>query len=71
MGALVCFFLAVLDKMLFFFPQGLVGVVGYLGAEVHFQNVAKGIIDSRDVLYFLSVAFIGLYGGHLVLESKE
>lgn len=70
-GALVCFFLAVLDKMLFFFPQGLVGVVGYLGAEVHFQNVAKGIIDSRDVIYFLSVAFIGLYGAHLVLESKE
>jgi ABC-2 type transport system permease protein len=70
-GALICFFLAVLDKMLFFFPQGIVGVVGYLGAEVHFQNVAKGIIDSRDVIYFLSVAFIGLYGAHLVLESKE
>jgi ABC-2 type transport system permease protein len=70
-GALICFTLAVLDKMLFFFPQGLVGVVGYLGAEVHFQNVAKGIIDSRDVLYFLSVAFIGLYGAHLVLQSKE
>ncbi len=71
LGAVICFILAVLDKMLFFFPQGLVSVVGYLGANVHFQNIARGIIDSRDVLYFLSVAFIGLYGAHLVMQAKE
>jgi ABC-2 type transport system permease protein len=57
--------------MLFFFPRPLLGVIGYLGADFHFQNIAKGIIDSRDIVYFLSVVFIGLYGTHLVMQEKN
>ena len=71
LGAVICFILAVLDKMLFFFPQGLVSVVGYLGANVHFQNIAKGVLDTRDIVYFLSLCFIGLYGTLLVLKAKH
>jgi ABC-2 type transport system permease protein len=61
----------VLDKMLFFFPQLLLGVINYLGASYHFQNISKGIIDSRDILYFLSVIFIGLYCAHLAMQAKN
>jgi ABC-2 type transport system permease protein len=70
-GALICFALTVFDRMLFFFPQSLVGVANNIGAGYHFQNISKGIIDSRDIIYFLSVAFIGLYGAHLVMQEKE
>ena len=70
-GMAICFTLTLIDKMLFFFPGPLLGVVGYLGADFHFQNIAKGIIDSRDIVYFSSVIFVGLYGTHLVMQEKN
>ncbi len=70
-GMAICFGLTLIDKMLFFLPQSLLGILGYLGADSHFQNISKGIVDSRDVLYFLSVCFVGLYGTHLAMEEKR
>jgi ABC-2 type transport system permease protein len=70
-GMAICFTLTLIDKMLFFFPRPMLGVIGYLGADFHFKNIAKGIIDSRDILYFLSIIFIGLYGTHLAMEGKN
>jgi ABC-2 type transport system permease protein len=69
-GMAICFFLTLIDKMLFFLPEGALGVFQYLGADYHFQNIARGILDSRDILYFLSVSFVMLYGTHLVLEER-
>jgi ABC-2 type transport system permease protein len=70
-GMIICFFMTLIDKMLFFFPQSMLGIIGYLGADFHFKNIAKGIIDSRDILFFLSIIFLGLYSTHLVMQSKE
>lgn len=70
MGVAICFAMTLIDKMLFFLPRSFLGVLVYLGADYHFQNIAKGIIDSRDLLYFLSVCFIGLYSTHLALQEK-
>jgi ABC-2 type transport system permease protein len=67
----ICFSLTLIDKMLFFLPRPLLGLLNYLGADFHFQNIAKGMIDSRDILYFLSVCFVGLYASHLVLQEKN
>lgn len=66
----ICVALAIIDQMLFFFPQSILDVVAYISADAHFKNIAKGIMDSRDLLYFLSVAFLGLYATHLVMEEK-
>jgi ABC-2 type transport system permease protein len=71
MGMAICAILAIIDKMLFFFPQSILDVVAYLSASIHFDNIAKGIVDSRDVLYFLSIVFIGLYATHLVMQEKK
>lgn len=70
-GMIICFSLTLIDKMLFFFPQSTLGIIGNLGADYHFKNIAKGVIDSRDVLYFLSLIFIGLFSSHLVMQEKE
>jgi ABC-2 type transport system permease protein len=45
--------------------------VAYLGVDQHFQNISKGIVDTRDIIYFLSICFIGLYAAHLALEDKN
>jgi ABC-2 type transport system permease protein len=70
-GMAICFCLVLIDKMLFFLPRFSLVFFQYLGADYHFQNISKGIIDSRDILYFLSISFIGLYGTHLVLQEKN
>jgi ABC-2 type transport system permease protein len=70
-GMAICFSLTLLDKMLFFLPQVLLGFLQYLGADFHFRNISKGILDSRDILYFLSVSFVALYGTHLALQEKS
>lgn len=66
----ICFSLTLIDKMLFFLPQSLLGLLAYLGAGYHFQNIAKGIVDTRDIIYFFSVAFIGLYAAKLSMQEK-
>jgi ABC-2 type transport system permease protein len=71
MGMAICFGLTLIDKMLFFLPQSLLSFFEYLGADFHFANVSKGVIDSRDILYFLSVSFVGLYGAYLALQEKN
>ncbi|MCK5450654.1 MAG: ABC transporter permease subunit [Candidatus Omnitrophica bacterium] len=68
---IICFTLTLIDKMLFFFPRMLLDIIGYMGADFHFKNIARGIIDSRDILYFLSISFISLYCTHIVLKGKE
>lgn len=69
-GMAICFSLTLIDKMLIVLPQNILGFVAYLGADFHFRNIAKGIIDSRDIVYFLSVIFVGLYGAHLAMQEK-
>jgi ABC-2 type transport system permease protein len=70
-GMSICFALTLIDKMLFFLPESLLGVLQYLGADFHFQNIAKGILDSRDILYFASSSFMALYAGNLVMQGKK
>ena len=70
-GAVVCFALTAIERMIFFFPGKLLTVLNYLSASYHFQNIAKGIVDSRDLIYFLSLVFIGLYTTHLTLQAKK
>ena len=70
-GMSVCFALTLIDKMLFFLPESLLGVMENIGADFHFQNIAKGIIDSRDILYFVSASFVALYASNLVMQGKK
>ncbi len=70
-GMTICYALTLIDRMLYFLPESMLGFLASLGANYHFANISKGIIDSRDLLYFVSVIFIALYGTHLVLQEKK
>jgi ABC-2 type transport system permease protein len=70
-GLAICFGLTLVDQMAFFLPQVFASTLTYLAADVHFQNVARGVVDTRDLIYFLSVCFIGLYATHLALSSRN
>ena len=70
-GMIICFSLTMIDKILFFLPESMLGFFQFIGADYHFENVARGILDTRDILYFVSVVFVALYGTFLVLQEKK
>jgi ABC-2 type transport system permease protein len=70
-GTVICFGLTLLNTMLFLFPDALLKPVAYFGATTHFENIAKGIVDSRDILYFGSIMVVGLFGANLAMQEKK
>ncbi len=70
-GLITCFFLTFIDKFQFFLPVSLANFVDYLSADYHFKNFAKGVIDSRDIIYFLSVMAVGVLGTVQILEERR
>lgn len=70
-GCAMCFTLTILDKLLFFVPSKLISIAHYIGASTHFTNISKGIIDSRDIIYFLSVIFICIFSTYIVMHEKN
>lgn len=46
-------------------------IIANLGIAHHYASMSKGLIDSRDLLYFLSVITIMLSATKLVLDSRK
>ncbi|GAA4430820.1 gliding motility-associated ABC transporter permease subunit GldF [Pontibacter saemangeumensis] len=46
-------------------------LISQLGISYHYAAISKGLIDSRDVLYFLSVIAVMILATKLVLESRK
>lgn len=69
---IVAFTLSVLLCFLVFFGLGnLPGeTLRSLGMQDHFTSMARGVIDTRDVLYFCSVAFLFLLFTVTKLKSR-
>src|SRR5690606_41936449 len=42
-----------------------------LGLQYHYEAIGKGLIDSRDLIYFLSVAFLMLATTKVVLSARS
>lgn len=70
-GAAICFTLTVADRLLVLMPAGLASFVDFISASSHFQNIAKGVIDSRDIVYFVSIMFIAVFGTYLVMKERN
>ncbi|HEX9750509.1 MAG TPA: ABC transporter permease [candidate division Zixibacteria bacterium] len=70
-GFVVIFGLFMLDKVLPFFPGGVASVLQYLSSSYHFENLARGVIDTRDVIYYLSIMTLFLFLSVRTLESRR
>jgi ABC-2 type transport system permease protein len=46
-------------------------LIAKVGISYHYASISKGLIDSRDVLYFISVIVIMLSATKLVLDSRK
>lgn len=73
---LVALFIGVFFHMLFdVIGIGLTGVVGaffnYLSLRTHVDSLGRGVIDSRDIIYFGSIIALGLTGTRIMLSKRN
>ncbi|MBI4910395.1 MAG: ABC transporter permease subunit [Acidobacteria bacterium] len=64
----VCLLLWVLDWVAAYETTTFGKMISYLSVTGHFENFAKGVIDTKDVVYYLSLSFFGLF---LTARSME
>ena len=67
----ICFALFLLGKVLPFIPEKIQPLVAFLSTDTHFENVSRGVIDSRDVIYYVSVIVVTLLIATTSLESRK
>jgi ABC-2 type transport system permease protein len=46
-------------------------ILARLGMSSHFTSLSRGVIDTRDVIYFLSLTLIFLFLTRLTLEKRK
>jgi ABC-2 type transport system permease protein len=63
LSVVVCFILFIIgeDLILFALPEWIRPVGQALGLGAHFDSIGRGVIDSRDVIFYLSVIGFFLY----------
>ena len=61
----------VLDLFRTWMPQTLIDGIANLSFLVHFTSISRGVLDLRDVLYFLLVIAFWLAANRIVLERKK
>ncbi|MEM1093379.1 MAG: ABC transporter permease subunit [Bacteroidota bacterium] len=71
LGFALLFFFFMLDKATFFVPGWMAGTLEYLSTDFHYQNLLRGVIDSRDIIYYLSLTtfFVLLTGYNLARRA--
>jgi len=65
----ILFFL--MDKLLIFVHPSMAGLVQYLSTEFHLSNISRGVIDTRNLIYFGSVIGFFLFMTTRVVESRK
>jgi ABC-2 type transport system permease protein len=65
------FFLIIFDVLANSFVGGIGEFLSYLSLSTHYESISRGVIDSRDILYFLSIAFFSLFLAETVLSRRN
>jgi ABC-2 type transport system permease protein len=71
LALLICGFLYFIDDMAGAFWESAREHVAQFSLQAHFENISKGVLDTRDVLYYLTVTAIAVTVGTYSLESRR
>ena len=70
-GIAIIFVFWLFDKILIFMPDFLAGTIQYLSVEFHLSNISRGVIDTRNIIYFGSVIGFFLFLTTRLVESRR
>lgn len=67
----ITFALYLFGKLLPLLPASLAPIIEYISLDLHFSNISKGVIDSRDIIYYLSLIGTCLLLANVSLDSRR
>ena len=67
----IIFFFFVIKFFLFFVPDFMVGIFQFISIDYHFSNIARGVIDTRNIIYFVSLVVLFLKLAQTSLENRN
>ena len=72
-STVTCFILLIIgeDIVLMSAPDTIAPLFTYLGLGTHFESISRGVIDSRDLIYYFSTIGFFLFLNTLALESRK
>ena len=72
-GVSICFLLLLIGEEMIIsrLPGVLVPFFAYLGLGAHFDSIGRGVLDSRDILYYLSMTGFFLFLNVCTVESRK
>ena len=70
-GVFIVLVFFMLDKTLVFVPSSIAGFVQFLAVDYHLSNISRGVIDSRNLVYFFSVIGFFIFLTIQTLEMKR
>ena len=53
------------------YNEGLNYILSQLGMNAHYASLSRGVIDTRDAVYFLSLTLLFLSSARLILEKRK
>jgi ABC-2 type transport system permease protein len=65
------FFHVIFDVLASTFTGTLGGIMSYLSVSSHYESISRGVIDSKDLIYFFSIIFLGLVLSELSLAKRN
>jgi ABC-2 type transport system permease protein len=68
---LLIFALFMMNKILMFVPSPLVSIVEYISSDYHFSSITRGVIDTKDIIYYFSGIYIMLLFTKTSLEGRK
>lgn len=68
--AITVFFNIFLKLLALLFPS-LSNVMEFISGDYHFNSISRGVLDLRDIIYFLSITTIFLYLSNIVLQNRK
>lgn len=67
----ISFALFLFGKITQIVPESIQPIVSFMGVDTHFEAISRGVIDSRDLIYFLSIITVSLVVATVSLESRR
>ena len=63
--------LYIIQYSLVFIPASFVGFFQYISIGYHLSNISRGVIDTRNIIYFLSLIVMFLYLAIYILHTRK
>ena len=65
-------FFHLISKLIAMNMKGIIGrILDYVSVQTHFESISRGVIDTKDIIYFVSMVFVCLFISESILAKRN